>query len=50
MKNDAVINIALPLNLKNKIQQNAKSKNISLNSLIRLIVTEYLEGNSQHEI
>lgn len=43
MKNDAVIHIALPLNLKNKIQEKAKSKNISLNSLIRIILTEYLD-------
>lgn len=43
MKNDTVINIALPTELKNKVQEKAKSKNISLNSLIRLIITEYLE-------
>lgn len=43
MKNDTVINIALPTELKNEIQEKAKLKNISLNSLIRLIITEYLE-------
>lgn len=45
MKNDTVINIALPTELKNKAQEKAKSKNISLNSLVRLILTEYLEKN-----
>jgi len=46
MKNDTAINIVLPLALKNKIQENAKSKNISLNALVRLILTEYLERNN----
>lgn len=45
MKNDTVMNIALPIELKNKVQEKAKSKNISLNSLVRLILTEYLEKN-----
>ena len=42
MKNDTVMNIALPIELKNKVQEKAKSKNISL---VRLILTEYLEKN-----
>lgn len=46
MKNDTVMNIALPIELKNKVQEKAKSKNISLNSLVRLILTEYLERNN----
>lgn len=45
MKNNTVMNIALPIELKNKVQEKAKSKNISLNSLVRLILTEYLEKN-----
>lgn len=44
MKNDTVINVVLPLELKNKVQEKAKSKNISLNSLVRLVLTEYIEG------
>lgn len=46
MKNNAAINMVLPLELKNKVQEMAKSKNISLNSLVRLILTEYLERNT----
>lgn len=42
MKNDTVMNIALPTELKKKLQDTAKSKNISLNSLVRLILTENL--------
>lgn len=44
MKNDSVINIVLPLELKKKVQEKAKTKNISLNSLVRLVLTEYIEG------
>lgn len=43
MKNDTVMNIAISKELKEKIQNKAKQKNISLNALIRLIITEYLE-------
>ena len=43
MKNDTVMNIALPTELKKKLQETAKAKNISLNSLVRLILTENLK-------
>lgn len=43
MRNDTVMNIAISKELKEKIQNKAKQKNISLNALIRLIITEYLE-------
>ena len=43
MKNDTVMNIAISKELKEKIQNKKKKKNISLNALIRLIITEYLE-------
>lgn len=50
MRNDAVINVALPLELKDKVIKCARSKNISLNSLVRLILTEYLEEIEKNEI
>lgn len=45
MKNDTVMNIALPKELKNKLQEYAKNKSVSLNSLVRLVLSEYLERN-----
>lgn len=47
MKNDTVINIAISRELKEKAQEEAKSKNISLNSLIRLLISEYLERKNK---
>lgn len=44
MKNDTVMNIAISSELKERAQKEARAKNISLNSLIRLILTEYLEN------
>jgi predicted HicB family RNase H-like nuclease len=43
MKNDTVMNIAISKELKEKAQEYAKSKSISLNSLVRLALSEYLE-------
>jgi predicted transcriptional regulator len=44
--NDDRINVVLPEELKNKIQELAKKKNISLNSIVRIALTEYLERES----
>lgn len=43
MKNDKAMNIMLNAELKEKAQKCAKEKNISLNSLVRLILSEYLQ-------
>ena len=48
MKNNAVINVALSTELKEKVQQLAKNKNISLNSLVRLALTEFIEKTNKN--
>ena len=47
MKNDTVINIAISTELKEKAQKEAKEKNISLNSFIRLLISEYIERKNK---
>ena len=48
MKNNAVINVALSTELKEKSQELAKTKNISLNSLVRLALTEFIEKTNKN--
>lgn len=43
MKNDTAINIVLPKELKNRAKEKAKEKSLSVNSLVRLALSEYLE-------
>lgn len=43
--NDEVINVVLPKELKDKIKELAKKKNISQNALVRLAISEYIERN-----
>lgn len=45
--NNKTLNIKIPDVLYESIQQKAKSKNISMASLIRLILTEYLENEQK---
>lgn len=40
--NDKTLNIKLPTELYEKLKEEAKNKNISLASLVRMICTEYL--------
>lgn len=39
--NDATLNIKMPSELYNKLQEEAKKKNISLASLVRMICSDY---------
>ncbi len=39
--NDKALNIKIPTELYNKLKNEAKKKNISLASLVRLICSEY---------
>lgn len=41
--NDTPLNIKIPSELYEKIKEKAKSKNISIASLVRMVLTEYLE-------
>lgn len=41
--NSEVINVVLPKELKEKIKTLADAKNISLNALVRLALSEFLE-------
>lgn len=43
--NDAKITIVLPQELKKEIEKLAKEKNISINSAIRLAISELIERN-----
>lgn len=45
MKNDTAINIVLPKELKDRVKEKAKAKSLSVNSLVRLVLSEYLERN-----
>lgn len=45
--NNKTLNIKIPEELYNSIQSKAKLKNISMASLIRLILTEYLENEQK---
>lgn len=40
--NDKVLNMSMPSELYEKLQEEAKSKNISLAALVRMICSEYL--------
>lgn len=42
MNND-ILHIAIPEKLKNDIKELAIKRNVSLNALVRLILSEYLE-------
>ena len=46
MKNDEVLNVALTADLKQKVKEMAEKKNISINALVRLALSEYIERNS----
>ena len=46
MKNDEALSVVLTAELKEKVKEMAKKKNISINSLVRLALTEYLERNN----
>lgn len=46
MKNDEVLNIVLTTELKQKVKEMAEKKSISINALVRLALSEYLERNS----
>lgn len=41
--NDKALNIKIPENLYNKLKEEAKKKNISLASLVRMICSEYFD-------
>lgn len=41
--NSEVINVVLPKELKDKLKEAAKKKNISQNALVRLAITEFIE-------
>lgn len=41
--NDAALNIKLPKELYDKLKEEAKKKNISLASIVRIICSEYFE-------
>lgn len=41
--NDKALNVKMPSELYNKLQSEAKKKNISLAALIRLICSEYFD-------
>lgn len=43
MKNNTTINVAMPIELKERATKYATKKSISLNSLVRLALTEYIE-------
>lgn len=43
--NDAKITIVLPKELKEEIEKLAKDKNISVNSAIRLAISELIQRN-----
>lgn len=43
--NSEVINVVLPKELKEKLKEVAKKKNISQNALVRLAITEFIERN-----
>ena len=43
MVNDKSLNIKIPTELYEKLKDEAKKKNISLASLVRLICSEYFE-------
>lgn len=43
--NSETISVVLPTELKEKIKELTKKKNISQNALIRLAVSEYIERN-----
>ena len=47
MKNDEKINLVLSTELKTKIEEIAKKKNISKNSLIRMVLSEYVEKKEE---
>lgn len=42
---DSAISIVLSKELKEKIKELAKKKNISQNALVRLAISEYIERN-----
>lgn len=42
--NDRTLNIKMPSELYDRLKEEANRKNISLASLIRLICSEYFEG------
>ena len=41
--NDRALNIKMPSELYNKLQEEAKKKNISLAALVRMICSEYFD-------
>ena len=43
--NNEVINVVLPKELKDKTKEYADKKSLSLNAIVRLALTEFLEGN-----
>lgn len=43
--NSEAINVVLTKELKEKIKELAKKKNISQNALVRLAISEYIERN-----
>lgn len=45
--NDKTLNIKMPSELYDKLKDEAKKKNISLASLVRMICSEYFEKNAQ---
>ena len=45
--NDRALNIKMPSELYEKLQNEAKKKNISLAALVRIICSEYFENNEK---
>ena len=46
---NSAISIVLSKELKEKIKELAKKKNISQNALVRLAISEYIERNEWHD-
>ena len=44
--NDEIIHTVLPKDLKDKIKELADKKSLSLNAVVRLALSEFLERNS----
>ncbi len=45
--NDKALNIKIPLELYQQLQETAKRKNISLAALVRMICSEYFEAEKK---
>lgn len=44
--NDDIINVVIPKELKEKAKETANKKGLSLNALVRLAISEFLERSA----